>query len=630
MASLSAPFTIHTAAAGKIQLSSQSVSTVDVAVSGAGVSQFTLRPTPHLISSVGLSPLAEFLCPAVALTLERPVEKAAEAAEAAETAEGDADADEAMSDAADEPADAADAEAETETETETVKVLAVAVKEKKKMYVRTVTLDGDVLAEREITAVGRPQALFARPQGLVVVYASGQIALHQVADLAERWTAKAADKQAVVVAAFDKDDLIVVAKQAKDKKVRLRQIQVGDSYIEAAAWELDSVDKEKFAVHDGRLFRLAAGRVQIFTIGQAGVVSADVSKLAPTAMVPVTRSVVLLAADKKLHLVNPRYNLLLASVDAAEPVESLMRLSRRFVAGLTKAGGVVLVPYDVSKGRLVEYVTGSANMLAPAPYAGYAPAVYDVAYGADKFGKKVLESLAATRQDSDAFVAEAAALKKKKDSAGFDRRVVEYLSHGRATDGVFVLSHARNVDPAVVATLFGMLAPGFAPEHATTYLCSHPLLPTTPGLLGRAPKDVQPKLLRLSPNTFPLVDLVPLLVAHAGDDGLALLRPLLAHLLRHSYADVAAALHALPADDIERTLTALLAALDSPKRDLAFVANVWDLVPSLVDARGVWGLSEDVLRRLDADVRARVDILEHQAEAAVLVGELLRRVDVDA
>lgn len=105
--------------------------------------------------------------------------------------------------------------------------------------------------------------------------------------------------------------------------------------------------------------------------------SVDVSSLAPTSLVPVSRSVVLLASSKKkLHLVNAHYNLLLASIETQETITLTTRVSKTSVVGITAAGDVQIINYDVSKDKLVEYVTGNVNVLSQVPSSGHAVALF--------------------------------------------------------------------------------------------------------------------------------------------------------------------------------------------------------------------------------------------------------------
>lgn len=186
------------------------------------------------------------------------------------------------------------------------------------------------------------------------------------------------------------------------------------------------------------------------------------------------------------------------------------------------------------------------------------------------------------------------------------------------------MSHARHVDPAVISSILDLISSTFIPENAATYLFSHPLLPTI-GILSSVPKQLHMKLLRLCPNVFPLNDLVQ----HMVDTDAPLLKMLLPQILRHSYSAIVAALRAMSPDTIDKVASVLLDTLNSPKRDVTLVAHVWELLPCVVDARGVLGLDNSVTGRLEKEVGNRVDILESQAEVAFLIEELLRRVEVD-
>ncbi|KAK7205993.1 Utp8 family-domain-containing protein, partial [Myxozyma melibiosi] len=554
MSTISQPFTVYSLPAisglnktTSFHVSAPKSTTVDLSISAAGISRFTLRPAPRLVSSVAISPLAEILCPVIVL-------------------------DKASKNAA----------------TEGVTIYAAIRERKRTVFLRRIEENG-VVCELELGTLAVSALKLVNDNVIIVVFVNGQISAYQFTEteisagndadddmkldgndeeneekegeekeeespaeikreFKHLWTTKPYDSKDNEVLFFDFSSsseadisLLLVCRSSPDTvDVRKFSVSVSDS-VQSDQWNLvlRKQSNELIQYHEsGVLFFLSGGSLEIITIPALSHTSVDlVSFLTPKSgkkknsvltdhlsFLPSGKTSILLSTGTSLMLINWQYKTILASLDlsSADTGDSagfklLKRVGKRTAIGVSKSGLVQAVSFVVGSGKLLECITGSVKAV---PKAGAEkPVLADILFNRETSSKKykdlAQEAFSMSSAEFQKVAPQIKTLRSNGDVSGFDNRVFLYLSNQERwydlnktppnVKETSVLASLPYYDPTtslqvdaslielITQSIFTLdesakgvkLYTSFVPRLTLGFILSHPLLPIEklPGLL---------------------------------------------------------------------------------------------------------------------------------------------------
>ncbi|KAK9430594.1 U3 small nucleolar RNA-associated protein 8 [Lipomyces doorenjongii] len=655
MSSIAPPFTIHTlpsTAAQSFHISTTKSTVLDVAVTAAGISRITLRPTPRLLASVAISPLAEVLCPAVVV---------------AQKGEG-------------------------------ITAFAAIRERKRSVFLRRLDENGSTI---EIELDGEVVALNLLPVGVVVVvFRSGKIAAFKIAQdghnneqFEQVWSSNFYDNASSVVYSHFFDSIenevsLLLASRPVNNLLDVRKFKITSAEArQTDKWKIFNADdknqQEYIQFHDsGVLFRLLGTNLELVTIPTLIHTTLDLAPFISTvtsqknisvlSYVPVGKSTILLSTGASILLINWQYKTILATLDLPESdtFTFVGRVGKRAAVGTTKSGQVQVIAFNVGTGKLLECVTGKVKSISK---KGSKPVLTNIffkeRYSSRKYKTDAQAALTASKNQVENIIAQLQALKRVGDVSGFDGRILPFLTgksdwsevendrpnsktrSKKMTDELdssakSVTGHkdkisyyssavARQVDPLLISSIADLMfdtendklkLSGFR-SRSLVYILSHPLFPTSkyPGLLNALSCDSELLMTAVRYTRGVSVDaLVTVLISTlliSGDidpEGIEIVNLIVSRVEKDfSYSAIVTSLSSsYPTTDLQRALESLIALLSKPLCGLS-TFDVWNIVPCFIDASGILSLQEDVISSLSIlvdgeieDLMGRVEVLE--------------------
>ncbi|KAK9477351.1 U3 small nucleolar RNA-associated protein 8 [Lipomyces japonicus] len=442
MSSISAPFTVHAVPSDSLSLKSVHVSapkstTIDLAVTAAGVYRYTLRPAPRFLSSIAVSPLAELLCPVAVVNNGN------------------------LSDG--------------------LAAFAAIRERKRNVFLRRISENGQVI-EKEVdgeivgltaltdnSSSSSPSPLSS--QFVVVVFKTGKVVGFKIERQQENdaetfvqvWSVRPYDNASEVVFAHFANDkkeghyLLLVAR-GNESVLDIRKLALTfDSGVQTARWDVVArKDKlEQLQYHEsGILFRLLeSASVEILTLATMSRTTLDLtsfiqqatsnshsnnnhknfkSALPALSYVPVSKSAILVSTGSKLVLINWTYKIVLASVEIGTGTDSftlLRRIGKRAAVGITKNGQVQVVGFIVGTGKLLECVTGKVKSIPQNETPSLlASILFKEHYSARKYKIDVENNFESSRKEYDHIISQLKLLKDRGDVNAWESRVIPYLT----------------------------------------------------------------------------------------------------------------------------------------------------------------------------------------------------------
>ncbi|KAJ8101028.1 U3 small nucleolar RNA-associated protein 8 [Lipomyces tetrasporus] len=653
MSSIAPPFTIYTLPSTAVRyfhISSPKPSVLDLAVTAAGISRITLRPTPRLIASVAISPLAEVLCPAVVV---------------AQKGEG---------------------------------ITAfVAIRERKRnIYLRRLEENGRVI---ETALDDEVVALNLLPDRIVVVvFNSGKIVAfkigrdaHNKEQFEEVWSASFYDSgNSILYSQFsdivENEVSLLVAGRPANNVLDMRKFKINSAGARMEdRWNLlDSDENDGYIqFHEsGILFRLFDTSLEVITIPTLSRTTLDLapfvssvtsrSKAPPVlSYVPAGKSTILLSTGAHVLLINWQYKTILASLDLPDPdiFTFVRRVGKRAAVGTTKNGQIQVIAFNVGSGKLLECVTGKVKSITQDKDKPVSANIFfKEHYSARKYKAEAQAALAASQNLLESIIAQLRTLKNTGDVSGFDGRILPFLtgksdwvevefgnqksknkSKIRTDDfdghAKTVLSHkdkaihynsaaARQVDPLLISSIADLIfdtendkvkLSGFRTQ-SLKYILSHPLFPTAkyPSLLTVLSSDSQLLMTALRYTHGVSVDaLVEVLVStllssEVGPVGIEIVNLIVARIEKDfSYHTIVDSLSAsYPTTVLEKALESLKVLIAKPALDLN-TFDIWNIIPCFIDASGILSLQQGVISSLSTlvdgeiqDLMGRMEVLE--------------------
>ncbi|KAK9316725.1 U3 small nucleolar RNA-associated protein 8 [Lipomyces starkeyi] len=655
MSNIAPPFTIHTlpsTAAQSFHISTPKSTVVDVAVTAASISRITLRPTPRLLASVAISPLAEVLCPAVVV---------------AHKGKG-------------------------------ITAFAAIRERKRNIFLRRLEENGSMI---EIELDAEVVALNLLPVGVVVVvFRSGKIAAFKIAQddckneqFEQVWTSNFYDDANSVLYSHFYDGIenevsLLLAGRPSNNILDVRKFKVTSAEArQTDQWNTFNADdknqQEYIQFHDsGVLFRLLGTSLELVTIPTLIHTTLDLApfistvtsqkKISVLSYLPVGKSTILLSTGASIFLINWQYKTILATLDLPESdtFTFVGRVGKRAAVGTTKNGQVQVIVFNVGTGKLLECVTGKVKSISK---KGNKPVLTNIffkeRYSSRKYKTDAQAALAASKNQVENIIAQLQALKKVGDVSGFDGRILPFLtgksdwfevendhpdskmkakkrtdefdlSAKSVTGHKDKISHyssaaARQVDPLLISSITDLmfdtendkLKLSIFRSRSLMYILSHPLFPTSkyPGLLTALSCDSQLLMTALRYTRGISVDaLVTVLIStllNSGDIdpvGIETVNLIVSRVEKDfSYSAIVTSLSSsYPTTDLQRALESLIALLSKPLCGLS-AFDVWNILPCFIDASGILSLQEDVISSLSTlvdgeiqDLMGRVEVLE--------------------
>ncbi|KAK9484457.1 U3 small nucleolar RNA-associated protein 8 [Lipomyces starkeyi] len=655
MSNIAPPFTIHTlpsTASQSFHISTPKSTVLDVAVTAASISRITLRPTPRLLASVAISPLAEVLCPAVVV---------------AHKGEG-------------------------------ITAFAAIRERKRNIFLRRLEENGSMI---EIELDAEVVALNLLPVGVVVVvFRSGKIAAFEIAQdgckneqFEQVWTSNFYDDPNSVLYSHFYDGIenevsLLLVGRPSNNILDVRKFKITSAEArQTDKWNIFNADdknqQEYIQFHDsGVLFRLLGTSLELVTIPTLIHTTLDLApfistvtsqqKISVLSYLPVGKSTILLSTGASILLINWQYKTILATLDLPESdtFTFVGRVGKRAAVGTTKNGQVQVIVFNVGTGKLLECVTGKVKSISK---KGNKPVLTNIffkeRYSSSKYKTDAQAALTASKNQVENIIAQLQALKKVGDVSGFDGRILPFLtgksdwfevendhpdskmkakkrtddldlSAKSVTDYKDKISHyssaaARQVDPLLISSITDLmfdtendkLKLSIFRSRSLMYILSHPLFPTAkyPGLLTALSCDPQLLMTALRYTRGISVDaLVTVLIStllNSGDIdpvGIETINLIVSRVEKDfSYSAIVTSLSSsYPATDLQRALESLIALLSKPLCGLS-AFDVWNILPCFIDASGILSLQEDVISSLSTlvdgeiqDLMGRVEVLE--------------------
>ncbi|KAK9318775.1 U3 small nucleolar RNA-associated protein 8 [Lipomyces orientalis] len=664
MSSIAPPFTIYTlpsAAVRNFHISSPKPSVLDLAVTAAGISRITLRPTPRLTASVAISPLAEVLCPAVVVGQK----------------------DEGIT-------------------------AFVAIRERKRnIYLRRLEENGRAIeTELEDEVI----ALSLLPDRIVVVvFNSGKIVAfkigrdaHDNEQFEEVWSTSFYDSgYSILYSQFsdvvENEVSLLVAGRPTNNVLEMRKFKINSAGARLNdRWNLLDSDENDGCIQfheSGILFRLLGTSLEVVTIPTlnrttldlAPFVSAVTSRNKPPVLsyVPTGKSTILLSTGTHVLLINWQYKTILASLDLPDPdtFTFVRRVGKRAAVGSTKNGQIQVIAFNVGSGKLLECVTGKVKSISQdMDKPVMANIFFKEHYSSRKYKADSQAALAASQKRVESIIAQLRVLKNTGDVSGFDGRILPFLtgksdwvevefrnqkSTNKSRTDKFdgqaktVLSHkdktihynnaaARQVDPLLISSIADLI---FDTENdkvklsefrtqSLKYILSHPLFPTAkyPGLLTVLSSDSQLLMTALRYTHGVSVDaLVEVLVStllssNVGPVDIETVNVIVARIEKDfSYHAIVDSLSSsYPTTVLEKALESLKVLIAKPVLGLN-TFDVWNIIPCFIDASGILSLQQGVISSLSALVDGEIQDLMGRMEVLEIVDAALdwaRRLEV--
>ncbi|KAK9367854.1 U3 small nucleolar RNA-associated protein 8 [Lipomyces kononenkoae] len=652
MSSIASPFTIHTlpaATAQSFHVSTPNSNTLDIAVTGAGISRIKLRPAPRLLASVAISPLAEVLCPAVVVS-QKSVG---------------------------------------------ISAFAVIRERRRNIYLRRLEENGRVIEtelEEEVAGLH-----FLAVGIVVVIFRSGKVAAFKISrDVNEAeqfeqvWSVNIyGDASQLLYSKFyngseDEVSLLLVGRQSKVLDVRQYKItsfEARETCKRNIFTADDKSQQECFQFHEsGILFRLEGTIIQLITVPTLTCTTVELAPFLTSlatqknpldlSYLPVGRSTILLSTGASVLLIDWQYKTILATHDQPESgrFSLLTCVGKRAAVGITKTGQIQVIAFNGGTGKLLESVAGNVRSISRNEEKPIlANIFFTERYSSRKYKTDAEAAFNASKEQVENIIAQLRALKISGDVAGFDKRLLPFLtgksdwpevengqtskkSTKRMNDldplaepvvaykdktSYYSSAAARQVDPLLISCIADLM---FDTEddrlklsafrtRSLLYILSHPLFPTAkyPDLLTSLSCDAHLLMTAVQFTRGLSIDaLLAVLIStllNVGDLNpvdLETLNLVVARVEKDfSYKTIVRSLRTNhPTTVLQRALESLMTLLSKPNFALTSF-DAWNMVPCFIDASGILSLQQNVISSLAAlvdeeieDLMGRVEVLE--------------------
>ncbi|KAK9239788.1 U3 small nucleolar RNA-associated protein 8 [Lipomyces kononenkoae] len=653
MSSIASPFTIHTlpaATAQSFHVSTPNSNTLDIAVTGAGISRIKLRPAPRVLASVAISPLAEVLCPAVVVAQKNAG----------------------------------------------ITTFAVIRERQRNIYLRRLEENGRVIETKLDEEVA---GLYFLAVGIVVViFRSGKTAAfkitrhgNEVEQFDQVWSVNLYDNGSQLLyskfydGTEDEVSLLLVGRQSS-KVLDVRKYKITSSEARQAYKRniLNTDDKdqlEHIQFHEsGVLFRLLGTSLQLITVPTLTCTTVDFAPFLTSlasqkkplnlSYLPVGRSTILLSTGTSVLLIDWQYKTVLATLDLpdSDTFTLVTRVGKRAAVGTTKTGQIQVIIFSGGTGKLLECVAGKLRTISRnEDKPVLANIFFTERYSSRKYKTDAKAAFNASKKEVENIIAQLQALKQSGDVAGFDERLLPFLTGKSELSEVgndqtskksakrvknldsrakpvtankdktsyFSNAASRQVDPLLISSITDLM---FETEddrlklsvfrsRSLKYILSHPLFPMAkyPDLLTALSSDPQLLMTAVQYTRGLSIDaLLAVLTSNLlnscdlGPVDIKIVNLIVSRVEKDfSYKTIVTSLRTkYQTTVLQGALESLMALLSKP-----IVApstfDVWNIVPCFIDASGILSIQQNVISSLAAlvdeeiqDLMGRVEVLE--------------------
>ncbi|KAK9459471.1 U3 small nucleolar RNA-associated protein 8 [Lipomyces oligophaga] len=672
MTSISQPFAVHRTPGGSkgspVYVSVSQSASVDIAISGAGISRYNLRPTPRLSTSVAISPLSEIMCPAIVMNNG---------------------------------------------------VVVMVVREKKKtLYLRQLDSNGQ-RAEIVLSGMAKNIHMLSDSE-IAVVYENGKVAVFCIIETRAKPDAEINDQEVLEeqdkieeepkitysfqqlwevsslestvvycnfsTGKFNEDNalFLVAACRSESDSLDLRKFTLTTSTcIETDHWDitLKQDSKELFQYHEsGVLFHLSnSNQLDIITLSSLALTTIDLTKLLSKSelkhdsgilsLVPTSRTTILISTRSSLFIINWKYEMIsstysLASADNITDLRLICKIGKRSVAGISKNNSVFIVPYTIGSGKLLDCVTTKMVSLRETQEI---PALSDVSFNNGRpaeYYSQLKEVTAKSSEELAEVLSRLDRFHKDGDVSSYDRSLYHYLTHYKSfrssgpkfekirlprisKASLYDPTTSRPIDAKILRHISAVLftkresngherleLSSFQPLTCLAFALSHPFFPTTelPGYLtllldiNQHSVDLILISLRYTP-TISLADLTALLwKVLEMQDGLnnfsskdMLFRCTIARMIRDfSYSTIVSTLsNQFTTTELEFAIFQMTKYIESSSE--SDNSDLWDLIPILLDATGIIGFQDQTLKHLTSLLSTELENVQGIVEALKVV-----------
>ncbi|ODQ80642.1 hypothetical protein BABINDRAFT_125785, partial [Babjeviella inositovora NRRL Y-12698] len=507
------------------------------------------------------------------------------------------------------------------------KIFAVGLTERKKHTLKFIAQQEEDASMVNIETASRVVGIQFSADGKLAytVLVSGEVSAYDMTGTAV-WTLAAQNR--VVYHKFVEDSGLLIV-EVVGQKLQARLVALA-SGAEVSSHVIEAKYTESlFAYSAGNLFRYSKQTLTTYSlpsyqqthiVSLKGKISAEFTNVALLAPAP---NRVLISDKTSVFLLNNKFDAVLATLALKSDVRlmsccavagaSLKTSATHAIGTIAKrdTAYVVMIPVDVGLGNLSESLGKGLHT------GGQVISGVPALVGGPKFDLAKSAKVQAT--EAKEIISEL----KKLDVATWEA-VVPYLkgavwAKSQAPElSVFEAEKDRIVDAnlilQIVTMIFGpasnmKLSRTFVPESTIIYLLTHPLFPVsyTAGLLGAL--AAHPRLLRQALVTCPNLTCAEITSQLANDNdelfGDAATR------LQEEFSPVQITAAAVSLPNLEGIV------------QRAQTLNAWGIMPSLIDAGGLFGWSTELIDSLLADVDAQVRSLAESSQNLTLVNQAL-------
>ncbi|KAK9464951.1 U3 small nucleolar RNA-associated protein 8 [Lipomyces arxii] len=659
MTSILQPFTVHTlgsASSSPFFVSSPRSSIIDVAVSAAGISRLSIRPTPRLVSSIAISPLSEAQCAPFIV----------------------------------------------KGQDEQLTAFCVFRERKRNIFLRRLHEDGTFV---ETALAGEVSSLYVLSDNVVLVlFKSGQLTAYELhvseseASFFQKiWTTflySSPDCQIItsnISKAVDEGNVLTLVTVARVQKlvIELRKVTVRFSGISLVNdWSLQVSESPNVHYHEsGAVLQLTGSILEVITLPTTARSTLDLStlllsedcnygfKASDFTLIPVGKSTIMLSTGSQLHLINWKFSTIMTSLTLNENdnFKLVRRAGKRSALGVTANGLLQLVNFSIGSGKLSECITGNVKALSNAKDGQTLANIFFKSTSTSKeYRQEARTAFAASKSVHQDILQKISLIKEYNDSDSFDQQVIDYLTGKletieykapnknseksspkkpsnlgnlkQAKNIVYNPATARPVDGALISEIVNVMfetevingisthkLSAFAPERTLGYLLTHPLFPPVlaPHILEILSSNLQlQKVAIRHTHGLTVESLTKTLVLMLSREDLskteqiAAVNQTVARLQKNfTYREITQSL-----SDTQNN-----AALQSSIVFLLSIVNTaeighseaWNILPCFIDACGMFFLQHDVIEDMKRLVDLEIESLMGNMEAVELVDTVL-------